>query len=40
MSIADISSNPVLPEQVAALVVKSHPEAWPAEPIIITEQER
>jgi 8-oxo-dGTP diphosphatase len=40
MSLADVPANPVLPEQVAALVVKSHPEAWPIESVVIMEQER
>ena len=40
MSLAEIPANKVLPQQVAALAVASHPEAWPAEPIVITELER
>lgn len=37
MLLADVSANPVLPQQVATLVVKSHPKAWPAEPIVIVD---
>jgi 8-oxo-dGTP diphosphatase len=40
MSLAEVPANNVLPQQVAALAVASHPEAWPAEPVVITELER
>jgi 8-oxo-dGTP pyrophosphatase MutT (NUDIX family) len=38
MSLAEVPARNVLPQQVAALAVASHPQAWPAEPAVITEQ--
>ncbi len=40
MSLAEVSVKNVLPQAVAELVIQSHPENWPAEPIVIHEQER
>lgn len=38
MPLAEVSANNVLPAEVAALVVKSHPEAWSAEPLTFAEE--
>jgi hypothetical protein len=37
MSLTDVPVKNVLPQPVAALVVESHPGAWPAELTIINE---
>jgi 8-oxo-dGTP diphosphatase len=39
MSLANVSANNVLPAEVAALVVRSHPKAWPPDPIVIMMDE-
>ena len=36
LSLADVTANNILPQPIAALVVASHPEAWPAEQTVIT----
>jgi 8-oxo-dGTP diphosphatase len=38
MSLANVSANNVLPAEVAALVVRSHPKAWPTDPIVIMDE--
>jgi 8-oxo-dGTP diphosphatase len=38
MSLANVSANNVLPAEVAALVVRSHPKAWPPDPIVILDE--
>jgi mutator protein MutT len=40
MSLAEIPANNVLPQPVAALVVKSLVDGWPHESVVILEQER
>ena len=37
MPLAQVTAQNVLPKQVAELVAKSHPENWPAAPIVIRE---
>jgi 8-oxo-dGTP diphosphatase len=39
MSLANVSANNVLPAEVAALVVRSHPKAWPPDPIVFMDEE-
>ncbi|MBI5933787.1 MAG: NUDIX domain-containing protein [Chloroflexi bacterium] len=37
MPLAQVAAQNVLPKQVAELVAKSHPDHWPAAPIVIRE---
>jgi 8-oxo-dGTP pyrophosphatase MutT (NUDIX family) len=37
LPVADLLSNPVLPHEIAALVVQSHANGWPEEPVTIYE---
>jgi mutator protein MutT len=38
--IADLLQYPILPVEMALLLVQSHPDAWPEKPVIISEQEK
>jgi mutator protein MutT len=40
MPISELLNQPVLPVEVALLLVKSHPDAWPGKPVIIFEEEK
>ena len=40
MPIADVLSNPVVPVEMAEMVVKSVNEGWSSEPVIIFEEEK
>ena len=40
MPIADLLQHPIMPVEMALLLVKSHPDAWPEKPVIIFEQEK
>jgi hypothetical protein len=40
MPISELLNQPVLPVEVALLLVKSHPDAWPGQPVIIFEEEK
>ncbi len=40
MPILDILSQPVVPVEVAEMALKSRREGWPAEPVIIYEEEK
>jgi hypothetical protein len=40
MPIAELLNHPVLPVEMAELVLKSQTEGWPLEPVIIFEEEK
>ncbi len=40
MPISELLNHPVLPVEMALLLVKSHRDAWPEKPVIIFEEEK